>query len=42
MRKITLVGSKKMAVFDDMEVSEKLKIYDKGVRSPPTTRTVNI
>jgi predicted dehydrogenase len=34
MRKITLVGSKKMAVFDDMEVSEKLKIYDRGVRSP--------
>jgi len=34
MRRITIVGSKKMAVFDDMEVSEKLKIYDKGVRSP--------
>jgi len=33
-RKITIVGSKKMAVFDDMEVSEKLKIYDRGVRSP--------
>ena len=31
MRKITLVGSKKMVVFDDMESSEKLKIYDKGV-----------
>ncbi|NWF94044.1 MAG: Gfo/Idh/MocA family oxidoreductase [Syntrophaceae bacterium] len=34
VRKITIVGSKKMAVFDDMEVSEKLKIYDKGVGSP--------
>lgn len=34
LRRITLVGSKKMAVFDDMEVSEKLRIYDKGVRSP--------
>jgi predicted dehydrogenase len=34
LRKITIVGSKKMAVFDDMEASEKLKIYDKGVRSP--------
>jgi len=34
MRKITIVGSKKMAVFDDMEVSEKLRIYDRGVRSP--------
>ncbi len=34
IRKITIVGSKKMVVFDDMEVSEKLKVYDKGVRSP--------
>ncbi len=33
LRKITIVGSKKMAVFDDTEVSEKLKIYDKGVGS---------
>jgi len=31
VRKITIVGSKKMVVFDDMEASEKLKIYDKGV-----------
>jgi predicted dehydrogenase len=29
-RKMTIVGSKKMAVFDDMEASEKLRIYDKG------------
>jgi predicted dehydrogenase len=34
VRRITIVGSKKMVVFDDMEVSEKLKIYDKGVGSP--------
>jgi len=33
LRKVTIVGSKKMAVFDDMEASEKLKIYDKGVRN---------
>ncbi|MGD0915470.1 MAG: Gfo/Idh/MocA family oxidoreductase, partial [Thermodesulfobacteriota bacterium] len=33
LRRITIVGSKKMVVFDDMEVSEKLKIYDKGVRN---------
>jgi predicted dehydrogenase len=33
LRRITLVGSKKMVVFDDMEASEKLKIYDKGVRN---------
>ena len=29
-RKMTIVGSKKMAVFDDMEPNEKIKIYDKG------------
>ncbi|MFC1671534.1 Gfo/Idh/MocA family protein [Planctomycetota bacterium] len=29
-RKMTVVGSKKMAVFDDMEASEKVRIYDKG------------
>jgi predicted dehydrogenase len=34
VRKVTIVGSKKMVVFDDMETSEKLKIYDKGVKSP--------
>lgn len=33
IRKITVVGSKKMVVFDDMETSEKLKIYDKGVKN---------
>ena len=30
VRKLTIVGSKKMAVFDDLEANEKLKIYDKG------------
>lgn len=30
-RKITLVGNKKMIVFDDTEAVEKLRIYDKGV-----------
>lgn len=29
-RRITLVGSNKMAVFDDGEATEKLRIYDKG------------
>jgi predicted dehydrogenase len=28
IRKITIVGSRKMAVFDDLESTEKLKIYD--------------
>ena len=31
LRKFTVVGSQKMVVFDDMEASEKIKIYDKGV-----------
>jgi len=30
-RRITIVGSKRMAVFDDLEPNEKLKVYDKGV-----------
>lgn len=30
IRKFTIVGSKKMAVFDDMEKQNKIKIYDKG------------
>ncbi|PIQ89608.1 MAG: hypothetical protein COV72_01985 [Candidatus Omnitrophica bacterium CG11_big_fil_rev_8_21_14_0_20_42_13] len=30
VRKFTVVGSKKMVVFDDMESSEKIRIYDKG------------
>ncbi len=33
IRKITIVGSKKMAVFDDVESAEKLRIYDKGVEA---------
>jgi predicted dehydrogenase len=32
VRKTTIVGSKKMAVFDDMESSEKLRVYDKGAK----------
>jgi predicted dehydrogenase len=31
-RKITVVGSRKMAVFDDLEATEKLRIYDKGAK----------
>jgi predicted dehydrogenase len=31
IRKFTIVGSRKMAVFDDMESTEKVRIYDKGV-----------
>lgn len=50
MRKITVVGSKKMAVFDDMASEEKLKVFNKGVQGekyltsgmelPPSTLSV--
>ena len=30
-RKLVVVGSKKMAVFDDMQAAEKIRLYDKGV-----------
>ena len=30
MRKITVVGRKKMAVFDDMDLERKVTVYDKG------------
>jgi predicted dehydrogenase len=35
IRKLTIVGSKRMVVFDDLESTEKLKIYDKSAQ--PTT-----
>ncbi len=31
IRKFTVVGAKKMVTFDDMEATEKIRIYDKGV-----------
>jgi predicted dehydrogenase len=34
-RKLTVVGARRMVVFDDMEPREKLRIYDKGVDRPP-------
>src|ERR1700687_935968 len=34
VRKTTIVGSKKMAVFDDAEAKEKLRIYDNQAEAP--------
>lgn len=34
-RRLTVVGSEKMVVFDDMQAREKIKVYDKGVGRPP-------
>ena len=35
VRQITVVGSKKMAVYDDVATLDKIRIYDKGVDVPP-------
>jgi predicted dehydrogenase len=37
VRRVTVVGSKKMAVYNDIESLEKIKIYDKGVEEPNYT-----
>jgi predicted dehydrogenase len=34
-RRVTIVGSRRMVVFDDMQPREKLKIYDRGIDRPP-------
>ena len=39
VRRLTVVGSRQMAVFDDTEPTEKLRIYDKGVDRVPTYST---
>jgi len=38
-RSITVVGSKKMVIYDDVEPLEKIRIYDKGVKAIPHTDT---
>lgn len=40
IRQITIVGSKKMLVYDDIEPIDKVKIYDKGVDKQPYTDTL--
>lgn len=39
IRRITIVGSKKMIVYDDIQTENKLLIYDKGVDVQPYTDT---
>jgi len=41
VRRVTVVGSKKMLVFNDVEIQEKIKIYDKGVDKPEYTNGYN-
>lgn len=38
-RRTTVVGNKKMLVYDDVETLEKLRVYDKGVDPIPFTDT---
>jgi predicted dehydrogenase len=38
-RRLTVVGARRMVVFDDMQPREKLKIFDKGVDRPPEYRS---
>lgn len=40
IRSITIVGSKKMLVYDDIEATNKVMIYDKGVDVQPYTDTL--
>ena len=35
IRRTTVVGTRRMLVYDDIETQEKIKIYDKGVDVPP-------
>ncbi len=35
IRQTTIVGTRKMLVYDDLELQEKIKIYDKGLEIPP-------
>ena len=37
LRRVTIVGSEKMLVYDDTHTSEKVKIYDWGVLKNPST-----
>ena len=34
VRRMTVVGSKKMMVYDDVQPTEKIRLYDKGVEAP--------
>lgn len=38
-RRVTVVGDRKMVVYDDVESLDKITIYDRGVEVPPYTDT---
>lgn len=39
VRRVTVVGSRKMAVFNDLEAEGKIRIYDKGLDTPKPGQT---
>jgi predicted dehydrogenase len=39
VRRFTLVGDKQMAVYDDVEATEKVRVFNRGVDSPAHTST---
>ena len=39
VRRVTVVGSKQMLVYDDVSMTEKIKIFDKGIDAPPAHDT---
>ncbi len=38
VRRLTLVGTRRMVTFDDMSAGEKVRVYDKGVDRPESLR----
>jgi len=42
IRRTLLAGSRRMLVFDDLEVSEKIKVYDRGVSLDPSPDDVTL
>lgn len=40
VRQTLLGGSRKMVVYDDLEPSEKIKVYDKGITTTPSTEQI--
>ncbi len=41
VRRVTIVGTKKMVVYNDVQDTEKIRIYDKGVQHPYETDRFN-
>lgn len=39
VREVTIVGSKKMVVYNDVDVIDRVRIYDKGVETPEYANT---